>query len=123
MTMVNWMYNTSLYQFLELFDWGIENAPKAPRVEDRVANIISTLTYKVYRYINRGLFEADKITFKMMVCLKIMIQKKEITSNDVNVFLKSGSGVTGESLKYSWMELKTQNNIKSLSQHRFEGEN
>jgi len=57
MTLVNWMYNTSLYQYLDLFDYGIENATQAPRVEDKVHNIIECLSYKVYRYINRGLFE------------------------------------------------------------------
>jgi dynein heavy chain, axonemal len=124
MSLVNWMYNTSLYQFLDLFHYGIDNAPKNPgRVEERVEGIIQTLTYRVYRYINRGLFESDKITFKMMCCLKILIQRKELNTNDVNMFLKSGSSITGETLKYQWMELKTQNNLKALSLHKFEGEN
>jgi dynein heavy chain len=74
MTLINWMYNTSLYQFLDLFQYGIDKAAKSQRVEERVENIIGTLTYKVYRYINRGLFEADKVTFKMMMCLKIMVK-------------------------------------------------
>lgn len=73
---VNWMYNTSLYQYLELFDYGIDNAAKAIRPEDRVVNIIECLSYRVYRYVNRNLFEVDKLTFKMMVCLGIMIQAK-----------------------------------------------
>jgi len=124
MAIINWMYNTSLYQFLDLFHYGIDHAPRNPgRAEERVEGIIQTLTYKVYRYINRGLFEADKITFKMMCCLKIMIQRKDISVSDVNMFLKSGSAITGETLKYQWMELKTQNNLKALSQHKFEGEN
>ena len=66
MSLVSWMYNTSLYQFLGLFDLSIDIAPKAQLLKDRVHNIITTLTYKVYRYIGRGLFEKDKRTFKFM---------------------------------------------------------
>jgi dynein heavy chain len=29
MTLVNWMYNTSLSQFVELYEWSITNSPKA----------------------------------------------------------------------------------------------
>ena len=56
MTLVNWMYNTSLLQFLDLFDYGIDKSTKTQLVKDRVANIINCMTYKVYRYMNRGLF-------------------------------------------------------------------
>ena len=65
MSLVNWMYNSSLQQFLDLFDFGIDKSPKAQLVKDRVANIIQWMTRRVYRYINRGLFEKDKITFKL----------------------------------------------------------
>jgi dynein heavy chain len=72
MIQINWMYNTSLPQFLTLFDYGIDKSPKAPAVKDRVNNIIIALTRKVYRYINRGLFERDKVTFKLMMTMKIL---------------------------------------------------
>ena len=58
----------------------------------------------------------------MMMCLKIMMKAGELTANDVNLLLKSGAAITGETSKYNWMELKTQNNLKALSMHRFEGE-
>lgn len=74
MIQINWMYNTSLQQFLGLFYYSIEKSQKAAVVKDRVANIINALTRKVYRYINRGLFERDKVTFKLMICFKILIK-------------------------------------------------
>lgn len=40
MTLVNWMYNTSLQQFLGLFDYSIDHSAKAQLVKDRVYNII-----------------------------------------------------------------------------------
>ena len=74
MTYVNWMYNTSLQQFLDLYDYGIDNSPKSNFIKDRVHNITQCLTYKTYRYINRGLFERDKVTFKLMMSTKILIK-------------------------------------------------
>lgn len=79
MTLVNWMYNTSLQQFLGLFDYGILQSPKSNFIKDRVHNITQCLTYKVYRYISRGLFERDKTTFKLMMSTKILIKDGKLT--------------------------------------------
>jgi len=57
---VNWMYNSSLKQFLTLYNYSIDTAPKATLPTKRVENISKDLTYNVYRYVNRGLFERDK---------------------------------------------------------------
>lgn len=120
MALVSWMYNTSLQQFLELFDASIDEAPKAPILKDRVANIINTLTYRVYRYINRGLFEKDRITFKLMVSLKILIEDGKLMPHDVQFFLKAGAGATDDKSKpYGWIEPKAWGNLKALSNHRF----
>lgn len=122
MTLVNWMYNTSLQQFLGLFDWAIDNAPKAQLTKDRVNNITSELTRKVYRYINRGIFERDKVTFRLMMSLKILIKEGKLTSADVNILLKSGAGIDDRNKPFSWMDQKTWLNLKALSKHKFANE-
>lgn len=119
MTTVNWMYNTSLQQFVQLFDYGIDNSEKAPIVKDRVHNIIDTMTERVYRYINRGLFERDKITFKLMCAMKILILAGSLANADVEVFLKAGAGVDDPNKPFNWIDKKVWNNIKALSKHRF----
>jgi len=113
------MYNSSLQQFLALFDYGIDFSEKAQIVKDRVANIICALTMKVYRYINRGLFERDKTTFKLMCAMKILILAGMLTTADVDVFLKAGAGVDDRNRPYNWMEQKVWLNIKALSKHKF----
>lgn len=80
MSMVNWMYNSSLSQFMDLFYYGIAHAKQHALIKDRVADIVGTLNYKVYRYIARGLFEKDKTTFKLMMCMKILIKEGKITT-------------------------------------------
>ena len=104
MILINWMYNTSLAQFLSLFDYGIDRSAKTQLVKDRVANIINCMTYRVYRYINRGLFEVDKVTFKLQMCLKILIKAGLLAQADVNQLLKSGSGIDDRNKKFSWMD-------------------
>jgi dynein heavy chain len=42
------------------------------------------MTYKVYRYINRGLFETDKVTFKLQMCLRILIKSGALQQADVS---------------------------------------
>ena len=122
MIKVNWMYNTSLLQFLGLFDYGIDFSPKAQLTKDRVHNIIVEMTRKVYRYINRGIFARDQIMFKLMMCLKILIKDGKITNTDVGVFLKAGAGVDDKQKMVSWLDQKTWLNLKAISNHSFGNE-
>lgn len=91
-------------------------------IKERVAHITTTLTEKVYRYINRGLFERDKVTFKLMMSMKIMIKDGKLTNNDVSVLLKAGSGVDDRNKPFSWMDQKAWLNLKALSKHKFANE-
>lgn len=104
---------------MDLFVYGIEHSAKSQVVKDRVVNITNELTKKVYRYINRGLFERDKTTFKLMMALKILIKDGKLTSADVGMLLKAGSGIDDRNNKYSWMSLKIWLNIVALSRHKF----
>jgi len=81
------------------------------------------MTYVTYRYINRGLFERDKTTFKLMMCLKIMIKAGNLSPADVGVLLKAGSGISDSGNKYRlFINDKQWNNIVALSNHKFNGE-
>jgi len=119
MANVNWMYNVSLLQFLEIFYDGIDNSPKAQIIKDRVNNISYALTYKSYRYINRGIFERDKITFKLMMCLRILIQDGILLGSDVSMLLKAGAAIDDRNKKFNWLDQKTWNNIIALTKHKF----
>jgi dynein heavy chain len=116
---VNWMYNVSLGQFLELFDKGITDSAPDQINAKRVENIINAMTYLTYRYINRGLFEADKTTFKLMMCMRILMKEEVIHSLDVSLFLKAGGAIDDRNKKFGWMDKKVWDNLIALSKHRF----
>merc|ERR1719316_227870 len=117
-----WMYNCSLIQFLEQFDVSIQKSEKCQPTSKRVDKIIAFLTYQVYRYMNRGLFERDKMMFKLMFTLKIMTVAGMLTGADVAMFLKAGSALDIKSERpcpFKWMLDKVWLNILAISRHTF----
>lgn len=66
----------------------MDKAEKASLASKRVSNIIETMTYIVYRYINRGLYETDKLTFVVLVTLKILITAGMLRTSDMILFLR-----------------------------------
>ncbi|EER14943.1 axonemal dynein gamma heavy chain, putative [Perkinsus marinus ATCC 50983] len=117
-----WMYNCSLIQFLEQFDISVKNSEKCQPTMKRVDKIIDYLTYQIYRYMNRGLFERDKMMFKLMVTMKIMVVAGRLTQGDVGLFLKGGSDLDVKSERSNpnrWMVDKVWLNVLQLSRHSF----
>lgn len=118
-----WMYSCSLTQFLEQFDYSVKHSDQVQPTSKRVDKIIDFLTYQVYRYMNRGLFERDKMMFKLMVALKISVVNGDLTNEDVMIFLKAGGSLDKNqerSCPFSkWMSEKVWLNAIQLTRHSF----
>jgi len=117
-----WMYNCSLNQFLGEFNYSIRESEKAQPTSKRVEKIIGYLTYRVYRYMNRGLFERDKLMFKLMVAFKIVVVAGSLQQGDVSSFLKAGSALDAKAERsnpFRWMVDKIWLNLIALSRTLF----
>jgi len=118
-----WMYNCSLLQFLEQFEISVRNSEKCQPTSKRVEKIIHFLTYQVYRYMNRGLYERDKMLFKLLVTLKIMTVAGQILSGDVSMLLKAGSSLDSKAERPNpfgkWLPDKVWLNVIALSRQPF----
>ena len=44
-------------------------------------------------YVNRGLYEDDKVTFLLLICFKKLVTDKKLMGKDVSLFLKAGADV------------------------------
>lgn len=118
MTQVNSMYQTSLDQFQVLFDRSMEIAEKAGLASKRVNNIIDSMTYITYRYVNRGLYERDKTSFKLILLFKILLTAGKLDSRSITLFLRGGSAldITQSKAKtHNWMSNQVWLNILQLS--------
>ncbi|XP_054290039.1 dynein axonemal heavy chain 8-like [Macrosteles quadrilineatus] len=93
MSMVNCMYQTSLVQFLERFDISMAKSEKSLVAQKRINFIIDYLTYEVFKYKCRGLYESHKYMFTLLLTMKVDLQRKAITHEEFQNFIKGGSAL------------------------------
>jgi dynein heavy chain len=104
--MVNPMYQNSLQQFLEQFDLSLANSQKSISLDRRIKNIIEYLTFAIFKYKCRGLYEIHKTLFTILVALKIDIDMGRITRNQFEYFIKGGASTDINSIRpkpFDWM--------------------
>uniref|UniRef100_A0A8C6JKW0 Dynein axonemal heavy chain 17 n=1 Tax=Melopsittacus undulatus TaxID=13146 RepID=A0A8C6JKW0_MELUD len=82
------MYQFSLKAFRLVFQKAIERAPPDESLEARVLNLIDSITFSVFQYTTRGLFECDKLTYTAQVTFQILLMNKEINAVELDFLLR-----------------------------------
>lgn len=118
MSMVNCMYQIALQQFLGLFDGSMAFSEKSPITSKRIQNIIEFLTFHVYKYAARGLYEVDKFMYTLLLAMKIGIDQNYVQHEEFQIFIKGGAALDLNGVQpkpYNWISDMTWLNLVQLS--------
>jgi dynein heavy chain, axonemal len=112
------MYQTSLGQFLERFDGSLMNADPSAMTYKRINFIIEYLTFDIFKYKSRGLYETHKFLFVLLMTLDIDLQRGNISFEEFQNLIKGGAAldITACPPKISeWITDPTWLNLVQLS--------
>ncbi|NXH56730.1 DYH9 protein, partial [Rhabdornis inornatus] len=82
------MYQFSLKAFHGVFQKAIERAAPADSLPGRVLSLTDSITFSVFQYTARGLFERDKLTFSAQLTFQILLMNKEINPAELDFLLR-----------------------------------
>uniref|UniRef100_A0A8C2LLZ8 Dynein axonemal heavy chain 17 n=1 Tax=Cricetulus griseus TaxID=10029 RepID=A0A8C2LLZ8_CRIGR len=85
---INPIYQFSLKAFNVVFEKAIQNTMPAEEVKQRVMNLTDEITYSVFMYTARGLFERDKLIFLAQVTFQVLSMKKELNPMELDFLLR-----------------------------------
>ncbi|RKP21518.1 hypothetical protein ROZALSC1DRAFT_20453 [Rozella allomycis CSF55] len=118
MSMINIMYQTSLRQFLKLFDESMSKSNPSPIPSKRIQNIIEYCTLRTFKYMARSLYEEHKLLFTLLLALKIDMLAGKIPFDDFRCFIKGGAALDINAVMkkpFNWISDMTWLNLVALS--------
>ena len=85
---INPMYQFSLKAFSVVFNVAIQRAVMDSDVTTRVKYLTDSITFQVFQYTTRGLFECDKLIFTAQMAFQILLMKDEINPLELDFLLR-----------------------------------
>ncbi|XP_063990451.1 dynein axonemal heavy chain 5 [Diachasmimorpha longicaudata] len=125
MSNVNVMYQNSLKQFLTIFDNSITKSTKSNITSERIDIILGHLTYEVWGFTLRSLYERHKSLFTLMLAMKIDCHRGAISHAEFMAFIKGGASLDLNAvapkpfrwiLDITWLNLVEINKLEVFSE-------
>eukprot|EP00003_Mantamonas_plastica_P006669 TRINITY_DN1548_c0_g2_i8.p1 TRINITY_DN1548_c0_g2~~TRINITY_DN1548_c0_g2_i8.p1 ORF type:complete len:4445 (-),score=1771.15 TRINITY_DN1548_c0_g2_i8:52-13386(-) len=118
MSNISHEYRYSLVTFTEVFNKAIDNTPASSEEEEtaeRVANLVDSITYAVFTYVSRGLFERHKMIFSLQLVINILAKRGEIRPEELSYLLRGKLTTAEENPLEEWLTDQNWLAVKSLS--------
>ncbi|KAJ1334726.1 hypothetical protein BSLG_007881 [Batrachochytrium salamandrivorans] len=108
------MYQYSLNAYKVVFKNAINRADVSEDIKERVLLLIDSITYMVFVYTTRGLFERDKLIFTAQMTFQILISQGDIEYQELD-FLLRAPRVFEVNSTLDWLSTPAWGMVKALS--------
>uniref|UniRef100_A0A3Q2SZQ2 Dynein axonemal heavy chain 9 n=1 Tax=Fundulus heteroclitus TaxID=8078 RepID=A0A3Q2SZQ2_FUNHE len=76
------------FAFGVVFQKAVLKAESDETLKQRVSNLIDSITFSVFQYTTRGLFECDKLTYVAQLVFQILLMNNEINPAELDFLLR-----------------------------------
>ncbi|XP_037664378.1 dynein heavy chain 9, axonemal isoform X4 [Choloepus didactylus] len=108
------MYQFSLKAFSIVFRKAVERAAPDESLKGRVNHLIDSITFSVYQYTTRGLFECDKLTYLAQLTFQILLMNQEVSAAELDFLLRCPAQ-TGLTSPVEFLSHQAWGCVKALS--------
>ncbi|XP_031327312.1 dynein beta chain, ciliary-like [Photinus pyralis] len=85
---INAIYQFSLKAFTVVFLNALVRADPAEKLTQRVLNLLDSISFMVFMYTSRGLFECDKLIFLAQMTFQILLRENDILPSELDFLLR-----------------------------------
>ncbi|CAD7085079.1 unnamed protein product [Hermetia illucens] len=85
---INPIYVFSLKSFVTVFKRAISTTYEQRNLKERVEYLVKCITYEIFQYTLRGLFERDKLTFVSHMILQILMHSEQIPKEEMDFLFR-----------------------------------
>ena len=93
LSLIDPMYQHSLAYFTRLFGMCIEQAAASTDLNVRLDNLLQYMTRAVFKNVCRGVFEAHKLIFSLLICSQILREKGTVSRLAWNFLIRGAAAV------------------------------
>ncbi|KAL0221332.1 hypothetical protein RCL1_001186 [Eukaryota sp. TZLM3-RCL] len=115
LSVVDNMYQFSLRAFVNTFHKAIDRTEASADVAKRVTDLVESITFAVFAYASRGLFERHKLILSAQLCFKILLRKGELIHEELDYLIR-GTKNFSKPNPLSWLDDQSWAALVALSQ-------
>jgi dynein heavy chain len=98
------MYQYSLAAYLDVFEFSLRKSMPDTILQERLGNIMDTLTHNVYNYGCTGIFEKHKLLFSFQITIKLEQDIANVKQEELDFFIKGNVALekSSRSKPFNW---------------------
>ena len=102
LSVIDHMYQYSLAAFTFFFQKALNKAPAAESLGARCESLLDSVTFGLFAYVTRGLFERHRLIFSLQLACRMLVQAKQLDTSLVEHLVRGPKVVAPNPLN-TWL--------------------
>eukprot|EP01135_Chromosphaera_perkinsii_P008555 Nk52_evm21s1400 gene=Nk52_evmTU21s1400 len=114
---INSMYHFSLSEFTDVFIMSLKKGEESDEISERVQSLVSSITWNLWQYVTRALFERDELIFTSQLTFNICMSEStpNFSKEELMFLVKTKPYPMSDPCPFDWLSSDSWASISYLS--------